>query len=203
MDIGLGDASAFLEQWGFPVFVAVVCLGIIGSMVAYNHKSMVSMIDSFSQRIESLTGALMILTDKVSTPYNDVSHSMTIYLSITSAAMTEQIKIIGDILYENDLIARKDQIKDNVRKEFERLNHEAASKISGFKSVCGDMGKYYLDHTDLDHYLAPIFYTIFGDKEAGAHKKVEDKRKIKDVKTHLCSHNMRIWMELEQNGVSN
>ena len=191
MDIGLGDASAFLERWGFPVFVSVVSLGLIGYIVG-----------SFSNRIAGLTQAISKLTDKVSAPYLDVPHSMIVYRSIIKEAITEQIKFIGDILYANNLELRAQQIRDNLRKEFARINSNAASKLSGFKSVSGDMGKYYLEKTDMTALLNPIYAIIFGTSK-GDHKAIDDHRKIEDIKTHLFSHMAEIGMELEQNGVSN
>ena len=198
----LGEASKFIAEHGFSVFVAVVCLSIIASMVVYNHKSMGAMIDSFSKRIEALTGALTILTDKVSAPYLGVADSMIIYHAIMKHTVTQEIKFIGEILYANNIYEEKEMIKDNIRLAFERLSHEAASQLSGFRSKCGDMGKYYLDNTDLEKLLNPINATIFGG-ENRTHKQIDDHRKIEMIRNMLMAHVAKIGNEIEQNGVNN
>jgi len=174
----------FIEKYG--VATGIIVLLIV--MAMYQNIS-------FSKRIQGLTMAITMLTEKVSTPYLDVQHSLILYRSVMKAAIIMQLRFLGEVLRVNNIQSRKEKIKENIRLEFQRINSEQSSKLSVFKSVCGDMGKYILDRTNNDQYLESINTIFFGDDT--------DSLKMQDINRFLENHYETIAGEIETNGIHN
>lgn len=162
----------------------IIIIGMAGGFMA------------FALSIRSLTKAVTLLTEKVSSPYMDVHNSVMIFRSIMSEHISLNLSYIGEVLEHNNLIEREDQIKKNIEREFHRVTKEETEKLSQIKSVCGDMGLTVNENLDWKKFLSRVYEIVF------LHN-TPIKLKIHDIKLYMGDIVSEMVKIIEKNGAYN
>lgn len=192
MVIAIGVPGVVIVLWAIlPLIMTVLLISIItiGSKQSKRNN------EAFTKQIESLTSAIIILTDKVSSPYLDTRCSLIIYKSIMKEHVSLKIKLLEEILEKNSIQTRRLQIEDNIEREFKRITAEESDKLSNFKSVCGDMGKTIQEEVQWKPLFSSLNGIFFSNDKPHL--------KIIDIKTLLNEEVDRIAHIIEDNGVHN
>lgn len=158
----LGNLTSLVQTTGVNFAVMLLSLVVI-----------LAMIIMFSSRMKNLTKAIQLLTDKVSTPQLDTEKSVIVYNAIMHCYIDEQLNYLREVLELNDIHARRAQIEENIERKFRKITTEETSKLSGFKSVCGDMGVMYRSNLDWIKFRKDVFQLFF-NTETAIHQKLND-----------------------------
>lgn len=127
---------------------------------------------TFTLRMKSLTEAIKLLTDKVSTPQLNEETSIIIYDALMQCLTDAMIDCLREILVKNHIDVREAQIKINIEKSFRFIVTNQISKLSSFNSVCGNMGKLFKDTLDEPRFLEDVYSVLFA--EGGIGQKLND-----------------------------
>lgn len=182
-------------EWIGDLVELVKEVGYSGAFSLLTIILVIYILSSFSKRLKSLTDAISILTDKVSSPYLDTERTLDLFRSLMFHTVYSKIRFLGSILEVNNLHTREPQIKANIESEFKTIIAKEAEKMSKYKSVCGDIGKTLEDFIDWPTLLDAIYKIFFSQ--------YPDKQKITDIKIVLNRMVDKIAKILEANGVRN
>lgn len=187
-----GVSGVVVIFWSFMPLLMIFLLMMI---VRISTKQAKQNNEMFATQIGDLTKAISILTDKVSSPYNNTEKSLLIFYTVMSNHIYKKSKFLGEVLEHNSLHDREKQIKHNIENKFKSITNEEAAKLSKFKSVCGDMGKILQESIDWDDLLERVYKIIFSD--------FKDHQKIMDIQTMMNSEVDDIAKIIENNGIHN
>lgn len=188
----IGLPGVVIVLWAImPLLMTVLLITI----QINNSKQSKSNNAAFSKQIENLTSAITILTDKVSSPYLETRQSIVLFRAIMAEHVNKKLNYLGDVLTKNDIHNRRNQIEKNISRNFKRITAEETEKLSGYKCVCGDMGRVVNNVIKWPKLLDNVYDIFF----------TEDKnhQKIIDIKTLLNAEVDNIARILEDNGVRN
>jgi len=146
--------------------------GPSGAISILTLVALISVIIMFTKRMQSLTDAIIILTNQVSSPYLEPEESLIIFRSIMRDHVWSKLEFIGNTLENNHIREREHQIKKNIEREFKRITTMEAEKLSKFKTKCGDMGETLLREIDWKIFLSPVYEIFFSEDEI--QKKIND-----------------------------
>lgn len=188
----IGLPGVIIVLWAImPLLMTVLLITI----QVNNSKQSKANNESFAKQIEDLASAIISLTDKVSSPYLETRQSVVLFRAIMAEHVNKKLNYLGDVLTKNDIQNRRPQIEQNLSREFKRITAEETEKLSGYKSVCGDMGRVVnnvIKWPKLLENVCDIFFTT--DK---------NHQKIIDIKTLLNAEVDNIARILEDNGIRN
>ena len=101
----------------------------------------------------------------------DWSQSKILFESVLHIHVDKQCEYVSDIIKNNDLSKREENIKKNIKNEFTSITQEWARKLSLFNSPAGDLWNILLREVDLDKYFSDIYIIVFGEWTASAKRK--------------------------------
>lgn len=184
---------------GAETFVALTELvkeaGITGAISLLTLIALILVIAMFGKRMQGLTTAITMLTDKVSTPYESPEEALIIFRSIMRDHVWQKLEYLGNVLDNNHIFEREHQIRKNIEREFKRITKMESEKLSKFKTKCGDMGKILQEEIDWKEFLNPVFAIFFdGDPVP---------KKIGDIHGIMNEWVDRIATIIEDNGIHN
>ena len=188
---GITEIQALAESQGLAGAIALLLILIIIIMLGVFAK----IGKGFASQMTALTGAINILTDKVSSPYMEARQSVVLFRAIMSEDIQKKLTYIGDILTKNSIKSRRTQIEINIAFEFKRITAEETEKLSAYKSVCGDMGKVVNGVLKWPKVLQSVYDILFSEDK--------DHQKIIDIKTMLKAEVDNIARIIEDNGIRN
>jgi len=182
-------------DWLEYVLELVKLEGAMGAISVLLASSILIMFLMFSKRMEGLTKAIIILTDKVSSPYLNSILSVRLFRNVMSNHISKKLSYLGNILDINNILEREEQIKKNIGREFKNITTEEAHILSEYKSVCGDMGKILEDNIDWEKFLTSVYLIFFSQDK--------DRQKMIDIKTLMNEKVNEIAKIIEDNGIHN
>ncbi|MCK5612666.1 hypothetical protein KAR91_62920 [Candidatus Pacearchaeota archaeon] len=169
--------------------------GISGAISLLTLIALITVIVMFSKRMQGLTQAIIILTDKVSSPYLKPEESLIIFRAIMSDHIKNKLDYLRETLTNNHIYERKNQIEKNIEREFKRITNMEAEKLSKFHTSSGDMGKTLLKEIKWKKFLDPVYVIFFGGDEIS--------KKIDDIHGIMNEWVDRIASIIEDNGIHN
>lgn len=128
--------------------------------------------------------------------YLNTDLSIDLYRKFAEIHTYRKVEFLLNILENNDLEKRKEEIKSNIKNEFIRITNEEAEDMSRFKSVVGDMGHVVLTNIDWEEYFDDTFRIIFNKKSTA-------KQKIFDFKKVMAKYIIKIEKIIRQLGEKN
>lgn len=171
-EVGKMNFKGLLLDWIGDLNELVEAAGPSGAISILTLVALVAVIVMFTKRMQSLTDAIIILTNQVSAPYLEPEESLIIFRSIMRDHVWTKLEFIGNTLEHNHIRERENQIKKNIEREFKRITTMEAEKLSKFKTKCGDMGETLLKQIDWKKFLAPVYEIFFSEDEIP--KKITD-----------------------------
>lgn len=187
--------KGLILDWIADLVDLVQAAGITGAISLLTLIALITVIIMFSKRMEGLTAAITILTDKVSSPYLKPEESLIIFRAIMSDHIKNKINFLKETLINNHIIEREHQIKKNIEREFKRITIMEAEKLSKFHTSSGDMGKTLLKEIDWRKFLNPVYEIFFSEDDIP--------KKLNDIHGIMNEWVDKIAAIIEDNGIHN
>jgi hypothetical protein len=148
------------------LILLTACLFIALRFMYKNFKFSNSMIDMIKKDIRS-----------IKYNYLNTDLSVDLYRKFATIHTFRKCDFLKQILEKNDISSRKEEIKRNIKSEFESITNEEAEDISRFKSVVGDLGHIVTSNIDWEEYFDDTFKIVF-DINSTIEQKIFDFKKV-------------------------
>lgn len=115
-------------------------------------------------------------------------------VQVTKNAMRRQsrdkLKYLRDILVINNIQARMERIKYNIKAEFERQTWYYITSLNQYPTKLGLTGRYVKDNFPMEQFLEDVYAIFFEDKhyETEQEREVIISRKITDIEQLMLSY---------------
>ncbi|MDA3900057.1 MAG: hypothetical protein PF637_06010 [Spirochaetes bacterium] len=182
--LGLDTLADLVNSVGFNNAVTLSTLTLLGFSLSM-----------LSKRMNTLSGSINILAEKVSTPYLPAAESAWLFSSVLQNDMEDKTNFIAGVLRNNNLKVRGVQIRRNIATEFRSISNKNASMLSHYKSCSGDMGLIFRENLKWSELLEEVFAVVFSDQN--------DHSKLLDLRQLLKSHKEELVKIIEERGVAN
>lgn len=185
-------------DWIADLVDLVEAAGFVGAISILTLIALITVVVMFTKRMEGLTSAITILSDKVSSPYMGTSLSLKLFRSVMENHVSKKLSYLGGVLRANSIQERRKQIEKNIEREFKKITNEEAEILSEYKSVCGDMGKILTNNINWENFLEKVYSIFFTNVP-----KDKTYLKIQDLKILMNGEVDQIIRIIEDNGAHN
>lgn len=163
---------------------------LIISSVWYQRRYFMLMKDLVSNN----THALERMSHSIGKTLLTGPQSVVLFDLVMNEHINKKISFVENILIENNINGRPQQIKDNIRSKFIEVTSKEASILKEFNSVAGDMGKLLLSF-NMESLFEATYKIVFSNDTV--------ENKVNDLRLHMnnCVSNLikQIEINIEKN----
>jgi len=135
------------ELW-FPIAISIILLYFL--------------INKWSKKLDEIKHILTIIAVNVWKTLLNSEQTILIFKWCLSEHIFMKLKYAKQILIENDIQNRKEQIKLNLLNEFKKITEEEATKLSQFNTPAWDLWKILLK-TDFNKFMSEVYDIFFSN----------------------------------------
>lgn len=114
-----------------------------------------------TRHLEELTKSFKVLANNVGKTYLNANQTTMMFKLVMSEHIQKKIEICDQILTENDIFNREEQIKDNIYNDFQTITAEETNKLSQFNTPAWDLGLLVKTNIDWNKFMEDIYKRIF------------------------------------------
>ena len=207
----IGELNNLIQSVGVIyaiILLTLICLIASMKIIHQHMKSNHILADSVATNFKGLGDTLRVMMETSKIQFEQLLHtnrnrqgylstdlSIDLYRNMAEVHVMKKLRFIGNLLKNNDLQKREEQIKKNIESEFRKITDQGIEQISRYRSVIGDMGKIVEHNIDWEECFAETFEIIFGD--------FTESQKIYDLKKRMNEWINKIEKKLREYGDCN
>jgi len=198
--------SSLIDKVGFDDAFKIILLGVLIFVLKIMDKHAKSnhvLAESVNTNFHALGDTLHMMSEQNRKIHEDVKEK-NVYLNTEQtidmfrdkcrAHTEDKVEVLREILTNNNLLTRKEEIKENIHDTFRAITNKRVSELAKYKSVVGDLASIVEDNIDWNELFEDTYDIVFNNKSSNK-QKIFDFRKRMDKYTNKIERKIRIYGE--------
>jgi len=133
-------------------------------------------VNFFIDKMDEIAQSVKQIATNVGKTVLDKDQTITIFTTILSEHIEKKLCYIREVLINNHLKQRHDQIVKNIGSKIKSITQEEANKLSQFNTPAGDLGNILLNNVNYDTFTQEVCDIVFC--ENGNDLKLKDLKEL-------------------------
>ncbi|HPO06019.1 MAG TPA: hypothetical protein PLQ36_02840 [Candidatus Gracilibacteria bacterium] len=124
--------------------------------------------------MDSISKSIAVIAENTASPKLDQEQTILLFNTVLAEHIEKKLTFICEILRNNDIKQRHDQIKKNIATKIKEISLEESNKLAQFQTVAGNLGNILLKNVDYEIFTNEVCEIVFC--ESPAETKLKDLR---------------------------
>jgi hypothetical protein len=174
---------------GLPVVLAILMWLFFSKQNKFFQTTITSQNTFLQQSFENIAIVLKDISKHIGKSLLSQEETLSVFKDVEKISIHEIIEYCAEVLENNNLIDRREQISKNLKTKLQEIFQKQASKLSMFNTPAGDLGIIYshnFNAVETLKHLIPIFFS-----------NVAKRTKLNDIKQLLSHYSIEALKEIE------